>query len=144
MLNSSADHALRAVLFVARQPVETRCSAEHIAGAIGVPRNYLGKVLHTLSQVGVLESVRGPRGGFRLAVPAESLTLAEIVEPFQRLPERRACLLGNGACNPDSPCDSHERWQDMSDQLTTFFNDTTVAAMLNGGRHITLQHGDQQ
>jgi Rrf2 family protein len=133
MLNQSADHALRAVLFVARQPDDMRCSADHIAASIGVPRNYLGKVLHTLTHAGVLESVRGPRGGFRLAVPAASLSLAAVVEPFQRLPERRACLLGNGACDPSSPCESHAQWQNMSDRLTEFFQATTIHAMLSGG-----------
>jgi Rrf2 family transcriptional regulator, iron-sulfur cluster assembly transcription factor len=132
MVNQSADHALRAVLFVARSTTGEPCSADVIAASIGVPRNYLGKLLNTLTQTGVLHSVRGPRGGFSLAVSPSELSLADVVEPFQRLPERRACLLGNGACDPANPCDSHERWQEMSDRLTAFFQATTVAAMLSG------------
>lgn len=132
MVNQSADHAIRAVLFVARNDTACPCSADQIAAAIGVPRNYLGKLLHTLAQVGVLSSVRGPRGGFRLAVPAAELTLAAVMEPFQKLPERRACLLGNGACDPANPCESHEQWQAMTDRVTVFFQGTTVAAMLAG------------
>jgi Rrf2 family transcriptional regulator, iron-sulfur cluster assembly transcription factor len=133
MVNQSADHALRAVLYVARQQHDSPCSADMIAAALGVPRNYLGKLLHTLTQVGVLSSIRGPRGGFLLAVDAESLPLAAVVEPFQRLPERRSCLLGNGACNPARPCESHERWQGIADCVTDFFQATTVAALLHGG-----------
>lgn len=132
MVNQSADHALRAVLFVARQPPDVPCSAELIAASLGVPRNYLGKLMHTLAQVGVLTSLRGPRGGFRLAVPADELTLATVIEPFQRLAERRTCLLGNGACDPANPCRSHQRWQAMADTLNDFFATTTVAAMLRG------------
>jgi Rrf2 family transcriptional regulator, iron-sulfur cluster assembly transcription factor len=132
MLNQSADHALRAVLFVARQDGDEPCSADQIAAALDVPRNYLGKLLNTLAQVGVLLSTRGPRGGYRLAMDARLLPLARVVEPFHRLPERRACLLGNGPCNPDDPCESHDRWQAMETRLTTFFETTTVAAMLNG------------
>jgi Rrf2 family transcriptional regulator, iron-sulfur cluster assembly transcription factor len=134
MLNQSADHALRAVLFVARQPVDVPCSAETIATTLNVPRNYLGKLLNTLAQTGVLHSTRGPRGGFTLAVDPAFLTLAQVVEPFHRLPERRACLLGNGACDPSSPCESHERWQTMADHLTAFFENTTVAVMLRGSK----------
>lgn len=136
MLNQSADHALRAVLFVARQDNDVPCSAELIASTLDVPRNYLGKLLNTLAQIGVLVSTRGPRGGFRLAVDPAALPLARIVEPFHRLPARRTCLLGNGACDPANPCESHERWQAMTDHLTRFFEQTTVAAMLNG-------HGEQ-
>jgi Rrf2 family transcriptional regulator, iron-sulfur cluster assembly transcription factor len=132
MLNQSADHALRAVLFVAREGADEPCSAELIASQLDVPRNYLGKLLNTLAQTGVLQSTRGPRGGFRLAVSADRLSLARVVEPFHRLPERRSCLLGNGACNPSNPCESHARWQAMSDHLTAFFEKTTVATMLGG------------
>ncbi|HSJ23138.1 MAG TPA: Rrf2 family transcriptional regulator [Longimicrobiales bacterium] len=135
MLNQSADHALRAVLFVARQAEDVPCSADLIASTLDVPRNYLGKLLNTLAQTGVLLSTRGPRGGFRLAMDPASLPLARIVEPFHRLPERRTCLLGNGACDPDNPCESHDRWQAMTDHLTQFFERTTVATMLSG-------HGD--
>ncbi|CAN5656845.1 RrF2 family transcriptional regulator [soil metagenome] len=133
MLNQSADHALRAVLFMAQQQGAGSCNADLIAGAIGVPRNYLGKVLHTLAQAGVLSSCRGPRGGFRLAVDPEVLTLATVVEPFQRMPERRTCLLGRGQCDPAAPCDSHRQWQGVAGQVTAFFNSTTIARMLNGG-----------
>lgn len=132
MLNQSADYALRAVLFVAQLEPRRSCTAEAIAAAIGVPRNYLGKVLHALTNAGVLTSVRGPHGGFRLALDAGQLTLAEVVGPFQRLPVRHACLLGNRRCEEAKPCQSHEQWQRIADEVTSFFRETTVAGMLNG------------
>jgi Rrf2 family transcriptional regulator, iron-sulfur cluster assembly transcription factor len=133
VLNQSADYALRAVLFVAQGDGTRSCTAAMIAEALAVPRNYLGKVLHTLTGVGVLTSVRGPQGGFRLAVAAGELTLASVVEPFQRLPERRSCLLGSTPCDPAMPCTSHQQWQQVSDQVTTFFRTTTIERMLEGG-----------
>jgi Rrf2 family transcriptional regulator, iron-sulfur cluster assembly transcription factor len=131
MLNQSADYALRAVLFVAQHSDNGSCSADTIAAATGVPRNYLGKVLHALTHAQVLSSVRGPNGGFRLAVAPEALTLAEVVGPFQKLPARQVCLRGNGECDAANPCDSHQRWQDMADQITGFFHGTTIALMLS-------------
>ncbi|HEX6308130.1 MAG TPA: Rrf2 family transcriptional regulator [Longimicrobiales bacterium] len=130
MLNQSADYALRAVLYVAQNGDRTACSAEVIATALGVPRNYLGKVLNALAHADVLSAVRGPRGGFRLAQPAERLTLASVIEPFQRLPARRVCLLGDRPCDAATPCSAHRRWQQMSQPVTDFFRDTTVALML--------------
>jgi Rrf2 family transcriptional regulator, iron-sulfur cluster assembly transcription factor len=124
MLNQSADYALRAVLFMAQQGADT------VARAIGVPRNYLGKVLRTLAQSGVLDSVRGPRGGFRLAVEPDALTLVEVVGPFQRLPTRNVCLLGNRRCDPSNPCGAHRQWQETADRVTGFFRLTTIASLL--------------
>lgn len=132
MLNQSAEHALRAVLFVAQQGTKGSCTANAIARALGVPRNYLGKVLHALTCAHVLRSVRGPHGGFRLAVGPDVLTLADVVGPFQRLPEQHVCLLGNRPCDPASSCGSHRYWQNMADQINAFFTTTTIARMLDG------------
>ncbi|HEX6134666.1 MAG TPA: Rrf2 family transcriptional regulator [Longimicrobiales bacterium] len=130
MLNQSADYALRAVLYVAQNGERRACSADVIATALGVPRNYLGKVLNALTHADVLNAVRGPRGGFRLARPAEQVTLASVVEPFQRLPARRVCLLGDRPCDAATPCSAHRLWQQMTEPVTDFFRDTTVARML--------------
>lgn len=132
MLNQSADYALRAVLFVAQADTRRSCTATAIATAIGVPRNYLGKVLHTLAHAGVLTSVRGPQGGFKLALDARELTLEDVVGPFQRLPERRTCLLGNRACDATTPCAAHRHWQEVAGKVTSFFRTTTIAGMLEG------------
>jgi Rrf2 family transcriptional regulator, iron-sulfur cluster assembly transcription factor len=130
MINQSADYALRAVLFVAQRTDDGCTSADMIAGATGIPRNYLGKVLHVLSQAQVLTSIRGPNGGFRLAQAPETLSLATVVQPFQKMPARQMCLHGNRECDATDPCSSHQRWQDMADRITTFFQDTTIALLL--------------
>ena len=135
VLNQSADYALRAVLFVAQRDGRRSCPAGVVARAIGVPRNYLGKLLHALTQAGVLTSVRGPRGGFRLAVPAAQLSVADVVGPFHRLPERRMCLLGNRPCQAGMPCIAHQQWQKIADPVTSFFKTTTIAALLSPHSH---------
>jgi Rrf2 family protein len=131
MLNQSADYALRAVLFMAQHGEETACTADAIAGALGVPRNYMGKVLNTLARVRLLRSVRGPHGGFRLAEQPDRLTVARVIAPFQRLPERRTCLLGDRQCDPGRPCGAHQRWRQMAEPVAEFFRTTTIAAMLS-------------
>jgi len=130
MLNHSADYALRAVLFLAQQPRGSRSNVEAVSAAIGVPRNYLGKVLNTLARKRVLSSVRGPRGGFRLAADPAGITLENVIEPFQRLPERRMCLLGNRPCDQSRPCSVHTRWRRMSRPVTDFFRETTIDRLL--------------
>jgi Rrf2 family protein len=130
MLNQSADYALRAVLFLARSEAGGTRSADVIARSLGVPRNYMGKVLNALAHAGALESVRGPRGGFRLASDALQRTVASVIEPFQRLADRHVCLLGDRPCDATRPCDVHQRWRRMEDPVTAFFRHTTIAALL--------------
>ena len=68
MLNQTADHALRALLAIARHGGERPLRVEEVAGLTGAPRNYLGKTLGGLVKAGLLQSSRGPLGGFSLAV----------------------------------------------------------------------------
>jgi Rrf2 family protein len=128
ILNQSADYALRAVLMMAG--ANARLNAEVIARALGVPRNYLGKILNQLVNAEVLTSVRGPRGGFTLARPAAETSLEDVVAPFQKLPARSVCLLGDRPCNTELPCVAHQRWRSMSDPVIQFFRATTVQQML--------------
>jgi len=132
MLNHSADHALRSVLYIAQREGTGTVRSADIARATGIPRNYLGKVLHALGRAGLLESERGPQGGFRLAVPAERLTIADVVQPFQRLPQRTVCLLGDRSCDGSEPCAAHRQWQAMSEGVNAFFRGTTIDSMLAG------------
>lgn len=105
--------------------------AEQLAAAIDVPRNYLGKILHALVRAGVLRSTRGKRGGFRLAVPPAELPLVRIVSPFDDIQPRRQCLLGRSECSDRSPCPVHHRWRATSEQIVTFFRETTLADVLD-------------
>lgn len=98
-----------------------------IAAAVGVPRNYLSKVLHQLVRAGVLVSERGPRGGFALARAAETIRLAEIVAAVEARPSDPRCLLGRPECNDADPCAAHARWRRLSDQIASFLEDTTLA-----------------
>ena len=127
LLSHTSEYALRALIFIAAQERPVRVG--EVASAVGVPRNYLSKTLHRLVRAGVLASTRGPAGGFRLAVPAERLTLHGIVALFADEHERR-CLLGRGNCGEVPECPAHARWSPVALQLREFFDTTTLAALL--------------
>lgn len=132
-LPQTAEYALRAVYFIAEAPGGEPVRVGEIAAALRVPRNYLSKTLHQLARARVLRSTRGPLGGFQLAVPAERLTLAQVVGPF--LPaEGRACVLGRTACSDAAPCAAHEHWKAVAEQMRAFFRRTTVADLLASRR----------
>lgn len=130
MLSQTAEYALRAVLYLAEQADGEPVSVDTVSDALSLPRNYLSKTLHALAKAGVLASTRGPGGGFQLAVPAERLSLFEIVTPFDELDSRRRCLLGRRQCSDDAPCPAHERWKAVAEEVATFFRETTVADLI--------------
>lgn len=130
MLSQTAEYALRTVLYLAARQEDGMIRAGEIAAALGIPQNYLSKTLHLLGRAGVLHSSRGKHGGFRLARPAEALSLAEVVAPFNGPTGERICLLGRVACSDSDPCPAHAKWKAVSGQVSTFFRETRVSDLL--------------
>jgi Rrf2 family protein len=130
MFSSTAAYALRAVIYIAERQLEGPVSGGSVAGALDAPRNYLSKTLHGLVRAGVLESTRGKRGGFRLAVAPDQLSLLDVVSVFDQLDERRQCLLGRPQCRDEEPCAMHVRWKPLAEGFAGFLRLTTVADVM--------------
>jgi Rrf2 family protein len=134
MLTQTAEYALRAVLAIAGQPAGVSIGANRLAATLGIPPNYLSKTLHQLARLGILDSTRGKLGGFQLARSADRITLLEVVEPFDDVTGRRACLMGRATCSDHTPCPAHSRWKAVAEQQAEFFRETTVADLLHERR----------
>lgn len=135
MLSQTAEYALRAALYLAQEGETRSVRTEEVAEALDLPRNYLSKILHALGRQGIVTSVRGPRGGFRLALPPEEIMLSEIVDVFdpQLLDDRSRCLLGRTACSDRNPCVAHHQWKQVASTVATFFRKTSLAEMIAPG-----------
>lgn len=132
MISKTAKYALRAVLYIARESEDAPVRANEIAEVLGVPGNYLSKILHTLARAGTLNSERGPRGGFRLARTADEVWLADLLEALDPSALRPDCLLGNPECSDQAGCAVHERWRAVREPVCRFFRETTIADVLDG------------
>ena len=142
MLNQTAEHALRAILFLARTENGEAVPAERIAEALGAPGNYLGKTLNTLAKRGLLSSARGPAGGFRLLRDADDLTVAEVVAAVSDGPRPSTrCLLGNQPCHADAPCAAHVRWSAVREETWWPLRRTTIADLLRPASEVPSDAG---
>ncbi len=128
MFGRTADYALRALLYLARHGQDGGYErARVIARATGMPSNYAGKVLNTLAREGLVESARGPAGGFRLGVAPEQITAATVVDLFDAPAPNPLCILGKTACNPRRPCAAHVRWLAVLNAQRAPLAATTIA-----------------
>jgi Rrf2 family protein len=127
VLSNTAQYALRAVIYLAQRENAGPIRVDEIAERLDVPRNYLSKIMHALVKEGVLTSLRGPHGGFRLALPASTVSLFQVVGPFDDIEARRVCLLGRKECSDINPCAVHEQWKATATQVAKFFRETTLA-----------------
>ena len=79
-LTRASSYALHAVAYMAGQKRETPTASHIIAQKRGIPERFLLKVLKPLVSAQVLRSVKGPNGGYRLARPANDITMLEVLE----------------------------------------------------------------
>jgi Rrf2 family protein len=93
MLPKTAEYALRAMVWLARDP-EQHESADELAARTQAPRRYLHKVLQDLVQAGLVRSQPGPGGGYALACRPGKTTILDVVNAVAPLERIRSCPLG--------------------------------------------------
>ncbi len=81
-LTARSEYGLLALIYLGRQDPEDVVTADEIARAMEIPPKFLEQILLALRRAGYLRSTKGQRGGYRLAKPADTVTLAEIIRLF--------------------------------------------------------------
>jgi Rrf2 family protein len=142
ILSQTGEHALRAMLFLARREDQGFTPASEIAEALGAPPNYLSKTLRLLVRRGLLLSVRGAQGGFRLRRPAHLISTAEVVDAVDEGSPVATCLLGDRPCNPEHPCQAHAKWASLRDLVLKPMADTSIADLLSGPPQTPIDSND--
>jgi Rrf2 family cysteine metabolism transcriptional repressor len=81
-LTARTEYALLALIYLTRANTDNYVPADVIAAAQGIPYKYLEQILLALNRSHFLRSAKGPGGGYKLAKPASSITVAEIIRLF--------------------------------------------------------------
>ena len=82
-ISAKVDYAVRAAVELAAADADRPIKAERIANAQGIPLNFLENILGELRHAGIVRSHRGADGGFRLAKPAQDVTVADIMRAVE-------------------------------------------------------------
>lgn len=133
ILSQTAVYALKATLYLAENQADGRVRVDDMAAALGVPRNYLSKILNVMARVGILSSTRGPNGGFRLSGDPAETNLATVISPFDDIGGASACFLGQERCSDTAPCAAHARWRSLRSGVLGFLTETTVHDLTGAG-----------
>ena len=109
MLSARTQYACLALAQLAgRENTDKPIQAGRIAELHGIPSTFLVQILHELKRAGFVASTRGASGGYRLACPAETTTLAEVVDVFEPSAAPEQCAAGASPLAPvvESLCQS--------------------------------------
>ena len=125
--STRARYGLRALLYLAEKEPGSAVPVREIAEQEAVSADYLEHLLHAMKGAGLVESVRGAAGGFRLAKPAGAIAIKDI---FEALDERIVpvwCLKEGEACPRSDKCRSRPVWDRLGSLVETFLSDTSLA-----------------
>lgn len=106
---------------------KTVLSSLDIAKDRNLPQPLVAKLLTTLSTGGLVDGTRGPGGGYWLAKSPSRISLADIVELFEKENEGIMCPFGPGWCGKGEPCPLHNELAAMDTQWGNFMRKTTLA-----------------
>lgn len=116
-LTRRGDYAVRAVLALATSAAGERLSVSRIAARENIPPRFLPRVMSDLVRGGLVEAVTGRTGGYRLARPAEAISVLDVIEAVEGDARRRTCVLRGGPCGLATVCNVHQVFADAQDQL---------------------------
>ncbi len=130
MVSQTTRYALHILGYLAQND-NALVPGEQIASDIGVPANYLAKILNQLRRAGIVESRKGWGGGFRLLDEARGRPLVDVVRIFEGdkpscIP---SCIFGLPACDDGNPCALHGHWSEIRDSFGAMLRTTTIGEL---------------
>ncbi len=129
-LTRAGEYAIRCALYLSFQGEGMLTRRKDIARVMEIPDQFLGKIAQQLSRARIIEIVQGSKGGYRLIISPEKLTLLDVVEAVIGEIFLNDCLINPNACNRISSCGIHEVWVKARDQLRQTLREATFARLL--------------
>ena len=123
------EYAIRTMAYLARLGPDKRVQAQEIAAAESIPAPILAKVLQQLARSDLVNSFKGPGGGFSLNRPPSSINLYEIFRLVDGVEDLDRCAVGLAECNDFAPCPLHDTWKSVRVHLLQYLKKTTLEEM---------------
>ncbi len=127
MFSKSCEYAIKAMIFVAQKADENnRVGVKEISQGIDAPEHFIAKILQELSRKRLLQSVKGPHGGFYLNAEDLKISIADIVKAIDGDKLYVECVLGLKNCSEKKPCPVHHQYKEIKRDLISMLEDNTI------------------
>jgi Rrf2 family iron-sulfur cluster assembly transcriptional regulator len=131
-LTTKGRYAVTAMLDLALHEGAGPVSLADISRRQEISLSYLEQLFARLRRNGLVSSVRGPGGGYRLLRDASATCVAEIIDAVNEVTDTTACE-GRGGCQQGEICLTHTLWDDLSQQIHGFLSGITLADLVARG-----------
>jgi Rrf2 family iron-sulfur cluster assembly transcriptional regulator len=136
-LTTKGRFAVTAMLDLALHSEKGPVTLSGISGRQKISLSYLEQLFGKLRRRALVESVRGPGGGYNLARPADRVTVADIICAVEEPIDSTACG-GRENCQENQRCMTHELWEDLNATVYGFLRNVTLAQLVERQRTKTV------
>lgn len=128
-LTSKGRYAVTATLDIALHDEDQAVSLAEISERQKISLSYLEQLFAKLRKHGIVTSVRGPGGGYRLNLPPKDISVGMIINAVNENIKATQCM-GNGNCRGGIQCMTHALWEELSQRIETFLYDITLESLV--------------
>lgn len=136
-LTTKGRFAVTAMLDIALYEADKPVTLAGISERQSISLSYLEQLFSRLRRQGLVTSVRGPGGGYRLAKPHHEISVSNIITAVDELIDATQCG-GNENCHDEGRCMTHDLWTALNGKILEYLSGVTLADMVETQR----KHGN--
>ena len=143
MFSKACEYAIRATIYIADQTNRgRRVGLKDISKEIASPEAFTAKILQQLSRNQIVDSIKGPNGGFAIeSGKIAKIKLSQVVLAIDGDSVYRGCGLGLKECSEKQPCPVHDKFKVVREELRKMLESTTILELSLGLKNgITFLH----
>jgi len=128
-LTTKGRYAVTAMLDLALHYKDGPITLADISQRQGISLSYLEQLFSKLRKRGLVDSARGPGGGYRLSRQANEIAVADVITAVDEKVDATRCA-GKANCQDDQQCLTHELWADLSQQIYDFLSGISLGMLV--------------
>lgn len=129
-LTTKGRYAVTAMLDLAIHATRVPVPLADISQRQGISLSYLEQLFSRLRKEGLVDSARGPGGGYRLSRPGNEITVVQIITAIDESVDATRCG-GLANCQEGEPCLTHALWADLSRQIHDFLSSISLDQLVS-------------
>lgn len=131
-LTTKGRYAVTAMLDLAIHDGEGPINLSEISARQGISLSYLEQLFSRLRKQGLVLSSRGPGGGYSLGRTSETISVSDVIRAVDETVDATRCH-GRKNCQGEDRCLTHDLWEELSNQITGFLSNITLASLVERG-----------
>jgi Rrf2 family protein len=125
-ISRKLDYGIQLMVALAKENEGKPIPTAKLSEMLEIPLPFLHQIGHSLMQAGLIKASPGPRGGIKLSLPAEDISVLAIAESLEGKICLNSCISENDVCQKIEDCTAQNMWATMQNQIVNFLGEINL------------------